>query len=237
MIPRSTSPDPLTVSKKNINDASVDQVPWAGASLGGNEACLFRTGGYATVIGNFPVPLAWGDNSPGVAITVGMQCPDSNISFTVGIDVLSTKNYPVSYAGWAKWGTQFMSPLVKFDIGTGDFMRASVTVYSATNGSALLENLSTGGIWWQSFTVEEHAVCQQSAEWAVTALADYSTNLNVVPVPKFSTVTFVNATAQTASGASAMAGGANITNIKFNSTMLTTAMAAENVVVVAREMY
>ncbi|KAF8439327.1 peptidase A4 family-domain-containing protein, partial [Boletus edulis BED1] len=194
--------------------------PWAGASLGGNE------GGYATVIGNFPVPLAWGDNSPGVAITVGigMQCPDSNISFTVGIDVLSTKNYPVSYAG-------------EFDIGTGDFMRASVTVYSATNGSALLENLSTGGIWWQSFTAEEHAVCQQSAEWAVTALADYSTNLSVMPVPKFSTVTFVNATAQTASGASAMAGGANITNIKFNSTMLTTAMAAENVVVVAREMY
>ncbi|KAF8443676.1 hypothetical protein L210DRAFT_3629229 [Boletus edulis BED1] len=138
--------------------------------LGATRRVFSAPGGYTVIIGNFPVPLAWGDDSRGVSVTVGIdtQCPDSNISFTVGIDVLlSSKNYLVSYVGWAKWGTLAKSP-PKFDVGTGDFMRASVT----------------------------------SAEWAVTALADYSTNLsaNAMPVPKFITVTFVNAMAKTARG-------------------------------------
>ncbi|KAF8123006.1 hypothetical protein EV363DRAFT_1420340 [Boletus edulis] len=165
----SLSPRSLNSVKKISTTPPLTKSPGLVLPLGATRRVFSAPGGYTVIIGNFPVPLAWGDDSRGVSVTVGIdtQCPDSNISFTVGIDVLlSSKNYLVSYC-WAKWGTLAKSP-PKFDVGTGDFMRASVT----------------------------------SAEWAVTALADYSTNLsaNAMPVPKFITVTFVNAMAKTARG-------------------------------------
>ncbi|KAF8439328.1 peptidase G1 [Boletus edulis BED1] len=210
-----------------------DLVPWAGAFLlNSNE------GSYSFATGTFNTPLAWGDNNLGVSIMVGIAgiagvCT-SNIAFMAGIDVLLTNNV-VSYSGGAKWGTQLKWPQ-KFDIHTGDIIRASVTVYSATTGSALLENLSTGDTWREYFSADESVVCQGSAEWGVTALEGYPTN--GMPVPKLSTVTIVNATTKTASGASVTSGSAGaMINMSYNDTMLTSGMAAEDVVVVASEMY
>ncbi|KAF8139638.1 hypothetical protein EV363DRAFT_1497221 [Boletus edulis] len=211
-----------------------DLVPWAGAFLlNGNE------GNYSFTTGTFNTPLAWGDNNLGVSIMVGIGgiagvCT-SNIAFMAGIDVLLTNNV-VSYSGKVGPSGAPSSSGHKSLTSTPETSSEPASLYSATTGFASLENLTTGDTWKEDFSADESAVCQGSAEWGVTALEGYPTD--GMPVPKLSTVTIVNATTKTASGTSVMSGSAAaIINMSYNDTMLTSGMAAKDVVVVASEMY
>ncbi|KAF8125409.1 peptidase A4 family-domain-containing protein [Boletus edulis] len=212
---------------KNINDAWVDQVPWAGAVLPESNE-----GGYTAAIGSFKVPSASGNLGIAIMVGIGGRGAQCSTTFAAGVNVLVTSNSNVvSYAGWATWGDRTVS--ANIGISSGDTIRASVYLHSATIGDVLLENLTNGETFWDYFITNEPAVCQRSAEWVVTPLANYPPNEK--PIPKFGEVTFEDATAKFASEASVMPGpGANIINeIKFNNTLLTTATVYKSTVVIA----
>ncbi|KAG6371231.1 peptidase G1 [Boletus reticuloceps] len=209
------------------------EVPWAGAVLSeGNE------GTYTAAIGSFNVPSASGDHGMTIVVGIGGRGVECDIAFAAGIDVLVYGNV-VSYVGWATWGAQTVTPL-KFDISQGDIIRAGVYVYSTTTGSALLENLTNGEAWWEFFITDEPMVCQRSAEWVVTPLANYLPRVPTeIPIPKFSEVTFLNATAEIAGGAYVTPGPGGayiINNIEYNNIPLTTGTVYKDTVVIASTM-
>lgn len=87
----------------------------------------------------------------------------------------------------------------------------TVVAYGPTNGSAMLDNLTTGQSVSHTFTRDEvpadGPLCQKSAEWIVEDYNNDGNNTGIVESPDYGSVTFYNAYTQNVEGKITPVGG------------------------------
>ncbi|KIL61673.1 hypothetical protein M378DRAFT_166639 [Amanita muscaria Koide BX008] len=98
-------------------------------------------------------------------------------------------------------------------------IRLTVEAISAKNGTAKIENLTTG-VTVSKFVESSYPLCMQNAEWIVEDYA-MGQNGNWVQFCNFETVQFTDSTATMASGESIGTDGATIVAIEQNGVVLT----------------
>lgn len=97
-----------------------------------------------------------------------------------------------SYSAWYEWFPDYMRTFSSLKISAGDKIRASVRADSASKGTAVIENLSTGRTARHSWRDASNLgkLCQANAEWIIE---DFSVGGDLIPFADFGKVRFDNA--------------------------------------------
>jgi hypothetical protein len=172
---------------------------WAGAVLTAPPAGET----FNAVSGQFTVPTPSAPSGGGggdysAAIWVGIDGDTySNAIWQSGIDV-TISNGQVSYDAWYEWYPINAIDIPNFSISSGDVISVSITSSSDSEGSVVLENISTGQSVTQSASAPSSnaVLAGQNAEWIVE---DYDAGGSQVSFADFGTVLFTNAVAGTSS--------------------------------------
>ncbi|PTB64498.1 concanavalin A-like lectin/glucanase [Trichoderma citrinoviride] len=167
---------------KRSTDASPPQTldrVWSGVKQSGS--------GFTSVTGTFTVPK--GGKSFGPSIWVGIdgstECPGGGLLQT---GVRLTGNGTAF--GWFEWVPLSAPVFEDFQVSEGDDIRMTVHAYGPSNGSAILDNLSTGQTW---------------------IVEDYNNSggndTGIVASPDYGTIVIRNASAQGSAGTVTPEGG------------------------------
>jgi len=116
----------------------------------------------------------------------------TNAILQTGIDLNVAADGSVSFDAWYEWYPDY-SYTFDLAINAGDEVSMTVIASSSTEGTALVENISTG----QQASIElssTYALEGQNAEWIVE---DFEENNQLVSFADFGTVTFTNCVATT----------------------------------------
>ncbi|KAH8815383.1 peptidase A4 family-domain-containing protein [Xylogone sp. PMI_703] len=140
-----------------------------------------------------------------------------NAILQTGVD-FTISNGRVSYDAWYEWFPDYAYDF-SLDVNAGDTVTVSVTSSSATSGTAVIVNQSTGQRVSKSLTAPESSarLGGQNAEWIVE---DFEQGGSLVNLVNFGSVTFTGATAKTAS-TTENASGAEIIDIRSGGTVYT----------------
>jgi hypothetical protein len=179
---------------------TLDRV-WSGVKQTGS--------GFTSVTGTLAVPK--GGKSFGPSIWVGIdgsiECPGGG-PLQTGVRLTGNG----TAFGWFEW-VPLSAPVFKnFEVREGDDIRVTINAYGPSNGSAILDNLSTGHSVSHTFTSTDAPpdapLCQKSVEWIVE---DYNNsgdnNTGIVASPDCGTITIRNASAQGSAGKVTPEGG------------------------------
>ncbi|KAJ7149041.1 peptidase A4 family-domain-containing protein, partial [Mycena crocata] len=202
---------------------------WAGAAF---ES---PAGTYRSVTGTFVVPtprVPSGGSSSGtfaasawVGIdgdTCGSAILQTGIDFTIS-------GGRVSFDAWYEYFPDFAHDFTGIPISAGNTIKLTVTASSATAGTAVIQNLSTGVTVSRALTSSAR-LCMQNAEWIVE---DFEENGGLVPFANFGTVTFTGAQATTASGSVVGPSGSVLIDIEQNNQVLTSVSSGSSSVTVS----
>ena len=145
--------------------------------------------------GQFTVPAASVPSSSSsgtyaASVWVGIDGDTyANAILQAGIDVSVTKSGSGSYDAWYEWYPNNAIDFTSFSFKAGDSISVSITSSSSTEGTIVLENLSTGESVTQSVSApsSSSALGGQNAEWIVE---DFEDNGSLVPFADFGTVLF-----------------------------------------------
>ena len=140
-----------------------------------------------------------------------------NAILQAGVDVTVNSDGSTSYDSWYEWYPQYSIGFdpSQFSFGAGDTIFVSVQSTSSTDGTVVLQNLSTGQSVTQGVSAPDSssALGGQNAEWIVE---DFQENGSQVAFTNFGSVSFTNAQAQTSQGSSIGTDGADIIEIVDN---------------------
>jgi Peptidase A4 family len=155
---------------------------------------------FNAVSGSFIVPtpsipsngLGTGE-SFAAAVWVGIDGDTyTNAILQTGVDLNVAADGSVSFDAWYEWYPDY-SYTFDLAINAGDEVSMTVIASSSTEGTALVENISTG----QQASIELSSTYElggQNAEWIVE---DFEENSQLVAFADFGTVTFTNCVATT----------------------------------------
>ncbi|KAJ7496981.1 peptidase A4 family-domain-containing protein [Mycena latifolia] len=213
-------------SLANITNAEFSS-NWAGASF---ES---PAGTYTAVTGTFVVPTpkapSGGSGSFAASAWVGIDGDTCGTAILqTGID-FTISGGRVSYDAWFEYFPAFATDFSGIPISAGNTIKLTATVSSATSGTVMIENLSTGVTVSRALTSSAR-LCQENAEWIVE---DFEEGNSLVPFANFGTVTFSNAVATTSSGSTVGPSGAVIIDIEQNGQVLTSASTSSTGVTVS----
>ncbi|TFB06031.1 hypothetical protein CCMA1212_001852 [Trichoderma ghanense] len=192
-----------TLSKQSTDanpPQTLDRV-WSGVKQSGS--------GFTSVTGTFTVPKA--GKSFGPSIWVGIdgstECPGGGLLQT---GVRLTGNGTAF--GWFEWVPLSALVFENFKVNEGDDVRMTVHAYGPFNGSAVLDNLSTGQTVSHTFTSTDvppdASLCQKSVEWIVEDYNNSGGNdTDIMASPDYGTINIRNASAQASAGTVAPEGG------------------------------
>ncbi|KAJ7729500.1 peptidase A4 family-domain-containing protein [Mycena maculata] len=220
--PRLPSNGPASLS--NITNAEYSS-NWAGAAFESPALILtiFPSGTF--VVPTPKAPSGGGSGSFAASAWVGIDgdtCGtailQTGIDFTVDVG-------RVSYDAWFEY-LRPTSPRSRPKIAAGNTIKLIATVSSATSGTVVIENVSTGVTVFKALTSAAR-LCQENAEWIVE---DFEEGNSLVPFANFGTVTFSNAVATTVSGSTVGPTGAVIIDLEQNSQVLTSASTSSTAV-------
>jgi bacillopeptidase F (M6 metalloprotease family) len=116
----------------------------------------------------------------------------SNAILQTGIDLNVAADGSVSFDAWYEWYPDY-SYTFDLEINAGDEISMTVIASSSTEGTALIENITTG----QQASIDlssTYALGGQNAEWIVE---DFEVNNELVSFADFGTVAFTNCVATT----------------------------------------
>ncbi|KAL7928241.1 peptidase G1 [Trichoderma chlorosporum] len=168
---------------------TLDRV-WSGVKQSGN--------GFTSVTGTFTVPN--GGKNLGLSIWVGIdgstECPGGG-PLQTGVRLTGNG----TAFGWLEWVPLSAPALKDFEVFAGDDIRMTVHAYGPSNGSAFLDNLSTGQTVSHIFTntdaPSDAPLCQKSVEWIVEDYNNSGGNdTGIVASPDYGTITIRSASAQ-----------------------------------------
>jgi hypothetical protein len=200
---RTTNPIKIIGTADIVDGDNVTHVQyssnWAGAVLTAPPAGET----FNAVSGQFTVPTPSAPSGGGrgdysAAIWVGIDGDTyGNAIWQSGIDV-TISDGQVSYDAWYEWYPNPAIDFPNFSIGSGNVISVSITSSSDSEGSVVLENLSTGQSITQSASAPSSGavLAGQNAEWIVE---DYDEGGSQVAFADFGTVLFTNAAAGTSS--------------------------------------
>jgi len=201
---------------------------WAGAAF---ESAA---GTYKSVTGTFVVPtpkVPSGSSTSGTyaaSAWVGIDgdtCGSAILQ--TGIDFTITSGR-VSFDAWYEYFPDFAHDFTGISISAGNTIKLTVTASSATAGTAVIENVSTGVTVSKALTSTAR-LCQENAEWIVE---DFEEGSSLVPFANFGTVTFTGAQATTVSGSVVGPSGSVLIDIEQNSKVLTSVSSGTSTVTV-----
>ena len=226
--PQHQSSGPLAAPTSRSNDRdgneTISQLQdyssnWAGAVLYGNS--------WRTVVGTIVVPTPKPPAGASSRTTYyasawvgidGDSCPTAILQ--TGIDVAVTGAGKATYSGWYEWYPDYAYDFSNFAVKAGDTVRITVKV-AANNlrqGTATLENLTTGRSVSHTFGTQSAALCGTDAEWIVE---DFESDGGLVPLANFGKVVFSDASAGQAGGSTLGVTGANVIDLKQSGRVLT----------------
>jgi hypothetical protein len=116
----------------------------------------------------------------------------SNAILQTGIDLNVAADGSVSFDAWYEWYPDY-SYTFDLEVNAGDEISMTVIASSSTEGTALIENITTG----QQASIDlssTYALGGQNAEWIVE---DFEVNNELVSFADFGTVAFTNCVATT----------------------------------------
>lgn len=201
---------PVNGNGRRSTDMTVQQ-PWGGA--------VQKSTGWTSVTGTTIIPsVAAGQNKTAAASAWvgidGASC--SKVILQTGV----TLHGDGTAAAWYEWypalPTFYTS--TQFAVKSGDKVRMTVTATSATAGSSMLENLTTGKNVTTPFK-DQPALCQTDAEWIIELGGKASDLVN------FGTWSFTAASAAGSGSGTVSPQGARITNIEANNQTRTSCSA------------
>ncbi|KAM6491186.1 Peptidase A4 family domain containing protein [Amanita muscaria] len=202
----------LTAATNASNDASYSS-NWAGAVWDYPANTFYK------VTGTFTVPTPSAPN--GVAsVWVGIDGHSASCRsiLQTGISMYYQDDV-VSYKPWYEWlpdkSHQYIDLL---DVNAGDDIRLTVTAFSTTSGTTLIENLTTGKSELHPISDPSNPLCLKNAEWIVE---DFNLNGSRAPFCNFGVVAFRDASASLRSGKVINPTGALQLNIRQNSKVMT----------------
>lgn len=218
---RTTNPPKLIGSKAYAadkhNGTNITHVQyssnWAGAVLTAPPAGeTFNSVSAQFVVPSPSVPSGGGDGDYSAAAWVGIDGDTyGNAIWQSGVD-FTVSGGEVSFDAWYEWFPGPSVDISDFSFSAGDTISITVSSSDDSDGSVILENVSTG----QSITEYASAPSPdavlggQNAEWIVE---DFDVGGSQVPFADFGTVLFTNAVASTSSQ-SVGTDGASIIDIK-----------------------
>jgi len=218
---------PLKVIESSISNTTHEEYSsnWAGAVLVADSAT------YTSVTGTFTVPTPSSPNgdsgSYSASAWVGIDGDTcGNAILQTGVD-FSIDGGSVSYDAWYEWYPDYAYDFSGISFNAGDQVQLTVSATSESEGSATIENLSTGQTVTQSLS-SSSSLCEYNAEWIVE---DYEEGSSLVSFANFGTVTFSGASAGTNSG-SVGPSGATIIDIDQNNQVLTSSSVGDDSVTV-----
>jgi hypothetical protein len=184
---------------------------WAGAvitSPPSGETFSFVQGQFVVPTPSLPAGSA--------AIWVGIDGDTyGNAILQAGVDVTVNSDGSTSYDSWYEWYPQYSITIdpSQFSFGAGDTVFVSVQATDSTDGTVILQNLSTGQSTTQTVSAPDSssALGGQNAEWIVE---DFEENGSQVAFTNFGSVSFTNTVAQTAQGSQLGVDGADIIEIQ-----------------------
>ena len=172
---------------------------------------------FNAVSGQFTVPHATGSGSGSAWVgidgdTYGNAILQSGIDWTVS----GSSN---TYDAWYEWYPNYAIDFSGVSMAAGNVMSVSIKSSSASAGTVVLENLTTGQTVSKSLTAPSSSshLGGQNAEWIVE---DFESGGSQVQFANFGTVQFTNAAASTAQQ-SVPVSSAQIIDIKDGNTVLT----------------
>ncbi|KAJ7084878.1 aspergillopepsin [Mycena belliarum] len=202
---------------------------WAGAAF---ESAA---GTYKSVTGTFVVPtpkVPSGQSSSGTFAASAWVGIDGDTCGTAilqtGID-FTISGGRVSFDAWYEYFPDFAHDFTGITISAGNTIKLTVTASSATAGTAVIENVSTGKTVTKSLTSSAR-LCMENAEWIVE---DFEEGNSLVPFANFGTVVFSNAQATTSSGSVVGPSGSVLIDIEQGSTVLTSVSTGSSSVTVS----
>lgn len=201
----------LTAPPKIIHEADItegDNVThvqysdnWAGAVLTAPPAGQT----FNAVSGQFTVPTAsapsGGSGTYSASIWVGIDGDTyGNAILQAGVDVTVNSDGSQSYDSWYEWYPDYAQDFStdQFSFSAGDVISISITSSDSSDGTTVLENLSTGQSVTQQVSAPDSSstLGGQNAEWIVE---DYESGSSLVSFADFGTVVFSNCVASTSS--------------------------------------
>ncbi|KAF7353886.1 Acid proteinase [Mycena venus] len=225
--PKLAAEGPSGLIKGNTTHAEFSS-NWAGAAF---ES---PAGTYKSVTGTFVVPtpkVPSGSSSSGtfaasawVGIdgdTCGSAILQTGIDFTIS-------GGRVSFDAWYEYFPDFAHDFTGITVSAGNTIKLTVTATSATAGTAVIQNVSTGQTVSQALTSTAR-LCQENAEWIVE---DFEEGSSLVPFANFGTVTFTGAQATTVAGSVVGPSGSVLIDIQQNGQTLTSVSSSSSSVTV-----
>lgn len=172
---------------------------WAGVAI-----TKPPSGTFTAVSATFNVPTPSPASSDDIgswsgAVWVGIDGYNTDSIWQAGIDFTVTEVAGVkaySYDAWYEWYPQDSFDFSDITISAGDKISVSCVTSSSTEGSVVLENLTTGKTVTKT-VVSTSALKGKNAEWIVEA---YEEDGSEVDLAKFNAVTFTDAKAKTSDG-------------------------------------
>lgn len=179
---------------------TLDRV-WSGVKQSGS--------GFTSVTGTFAVPKGGKSFGPSIWVGIGgsTECPGGG-PLQTGVRLTGNG----TAFGWFEW-VPLSAPVFKnFEVSEGDDIRMTIYAYGSSNGSAVLDNLSTGITVSHTFTsadaLSDAPLCQKSVEWIVEDYNNSGGNdTGIVASPDYGTITIRNASAQGSAGKVTPEGG------------------------------
>lgn len=145
-----------------------------------------------------------------VVPTVSGGSKDDCTSFWVGIDGDHCEKKAIEQLGIDLCGDGSISPWFEwwpddniyrrdFVISAGDSVRFTVNASSLNSGTGYMDNLTTGKSISHTWRYNRNTLCEKDADWIVEDFGD-----TPVPYVDFGSVTFTDASAETADGTAVM---------------------------------
>lgn len=188
-------------TKQSKNKSKVNTVDyssnWGGAVIQSPPAGQT----FNAVAGSFKVPtpsipangMGTGE-SFAAAVWVGIDGDTyTNAILQTGIDLAVAADGTPSFSAWYEWYPDYSYNFDDITISAGDEITLTVIASSSTEGTALVENVTTG----QQASIDlssTYALGGQNAEWIVE---DFEVNGGLVAFADFGTVEFTNCVATT----------------------------------------
>ncbi|KAJ6630335.1 aspergillopepsin [Mycena sp. CBHHK59/15] len=202
---------------------------WAGAAF---ES---PAGTYKSVTGTFVVPtpkVPTGGSSSGTFAASAWVGIDGDTCGTAilqtGID-FTISGGRVSFDAWYEYFPDFAHDFTGISVSAGNTITLTVTASSATAGTAVITNVSTGQTVSKALTSTAR-LCMENAEWIVE---DFEEGSSLVPFANFGTVTFTNAKATTSSGSTTGPSGSVLIDIEQSGKLLTSVSSSSTSVTVS----
>jgi hypothetical protein len=171
---------------------------WAGAvieSPPAGQAFNAVTGSFIVPTPSIPSNGMGTGESFAAAVWVGIDGDTyTNAILQTGIDLNVAADGSVSFDAWYEWYPDYAYNFDDLAVNAGDEISMTVIASSSTEGTALIENVTTGQQAYIDLS-STYALGGQNAEWIVE---DFEENNELVAFADFGTVTFTNCVATTA---------------------------------------